>query len=196
MAVPPPITDHVARALEDLISKFTDAARLQRLIIIEVTQVQEAEDAGEQLLTDRLLENAEGIQFDIYGKIVGGPAAWRGALTDEELRRVIEIAISVNQSDGRIEDGDAGLGGLSIVAGLTGETIRYSQHNPAHYRLEWIATTGYLSTDMLQRLNEVMPRITVNGVSWSLIEAPVGPFQFDVTGFDRGKFARRVDNGI
>ncbi len=198
MPVPPHITDHEALALEDLTSKFADKPRVRRWLIITAAQVQDAEDAGEQLLTDRLLENAEGVQLDIYGKLVGGPAEWRGALTDEEYARVILIAISVNQSDGRIEDGPDGigsLGGLSIVSGLVGETIRYSQHNPAHYRLEWIATTGYLSADMLQRLNESMPRITVCGVSWSLIEAPVGPFQFDVNGFDRGKFARRVDDG-
>jgi hypothetical protein len=194
MGVPPPIVDHVDRALAELLSKFAEAVRLRRLVTVEVTQVQEAEDAGEQLLTDRLLENAEGVQLDIYGKIVGGPAEWRGALTDADFLKVIEIAISVNQSDGRIEDGEAGLGGLSIIAALVGVKVRYSQHNPAHYRLEWITATP-VSADMLQRINELMPRITVSGVSWSLIEAPVGPFQLDVANLDIGKLARRVDDG-
>lgn len=185
--VPPPITDHVQQALDELLSQYAEAERLRRLVTVLVTQIQEAEDAGEQLLTDRLLVNAEGVNLDIYGKIVQGPAAWRGALADDDYRVMVEVAIQVNQSDGGAEQA------IQILATLTGVAVEYTQHNPAHYRIAW-QTASPISADLLERINEAMPRITISGASWGLVEGPLESFQFDVLGFDRGKFARRRDS--
>lgn len=189
--VPPPITDHVERALDDLLSKFDLAERLRRLVTIFATRVQEAEDAGGQLLTDRLLENAEGVQLDIYGKIVGGPAEWRGALDDDDFAAIIEVAIPINQSNGGIEEA------LPIFATLTGVPIEYTQFQPAHYQLLWL-TNAPVSADLLARINEFMPRITVSGTSWELVQG-VGSdnvFRYDTAGqgYDEGQLASRVDD--
>jgi hypothetical protein len=181
------VTDHVEQALADLLSQFSEekAPRLRRLVTVEATQSQEIEDAFQELLTDRLLANAEGVQLDIYGKLVGNIATSRGALTDDEYRRIILVGIQVNRSDGGAEQA------IQIVAQITEETISYTQHNPAHYRLAW-ATDAPIDADMLQRLVLAMPLITASGVSWDLVEGAAGSFQFDVLGFDRGKLAKRL----
>lgn len=185
--VPSAVTDHVEQALAELLSKFSEekAPRLRRLVTVEATQSQELEDAFQELLTERLLANAEGVQLDIYGKLVGNIARSRGPLTDDEYRRVILVGIQINRSDGGAEQA------IQIVAQLTDETILYTQHTPAHYRLAW-ATSTPIDADVLQRLIQAMPLITASGVSWDLVEGPVGSFQFDVLGFDRGKFAKRL----
>lgn len=185
--VPGYVTDHVEQALAELLSQFSEekAPRMRRLVTVEATQSQEVEDALQELLTERFLENAEGVQLDVLGKLVGNIARSRGALTDDEYRRIISVAIQVNRSDGGAEQA------IQIVALITDETVLYTQHNPAHYRLAW-ATDTPLDADLLQRLKLAMPLITASGVSWDLVEGPVGSFQFDVLGFDRGKFAKRL----
>lgn len=185
--VPPPVTDHVDQALAELLSKFSPerAPRLRRIVTVAATQSQEVEDAFQELLTERFLDNAEGVQLDIYGKLVGNIAFTRGPLTDDEYRAIIRVAIQVNRSDGGAEQA------IQIVAQLVGETISYTQHNPAHYRLAWEIATP-ISADVLQRLTQAMPLITASGVSWDLVEGTPSVFQFDVIGFDRGKFAKRL----
>jgi hypothetical protein len=190
MPVPPPTTDHVAQALAELLSRYSSADRLRELVTIMVTQTQEAEDAGQELLTDRLLVNAEGVQLDIYGKIVGDPAAWRGALDDDDYRLMIEVAIQVNQSDGNAEQA------IQIMATLVGVPVEYTGYQPAHYQLLWL-TNAPASADLLQRINEIMPRITISGASWELVQG-VGSdnvFRYDTVsqGYDEGQLASRVD---
>jgi hypothetical protein len=185
--VPTPVTDHVQQALDELLSRFSEenAPLLRRLLTVLVTRSQEIEDAFQELLTERLLVNAEGVQLDVYGKLVGNIAASRGPLTDDEYRLVIRVAVQVNRSDGNAEQA------IQIVAELTQATVHYAGHLPAHYRLEWTTDTP-VSADMLQRIELAMPLITASGVSWDLVEGPVGAFQFDVIGFDRGEFAKRL----
>lgn len=185
--VPPAVTDHIEQALADLLSKYSPerAPRLRRLVTVEATQSQEVEDAFQELLTERYLDNAEGVQLDLYGKLVGNVAASRGALTDDDYRRFIRVAIQINRSDGGAEQA------IQIVAEIVDSAISYTQHNPAHYRLAW-ATDTPISLDALQRLRLAMPLITASGVSWDLVEGPVGPFQLDVLNLDRGKLAKRL----
>jgi hypothetical protein len=188
--VPPAVTDHVEQALADLLSKYSPerAPRLRRLVTVEATQSQEVEDAFQELLTERYLDNAEGVQLDLYGKLVGNVAASRGALTDDDYRRFIRVAIQINRSDGGAEQA------IQIMAQIVEVPVEYSQYNPAHYQLAWV-TDDPVSADVLQRISLAMPLITASGVSWELVQGEDADetFRYDAgPGYDLGKLATKV----
>lgn len=62
---------------------------------------QDIENAYQQLLTGRTLDNAEGVQLDIIGKFV---MQKRGGLDDALYRRILRARIAANASDGRVPD--------------------------------------------------------------------------------------------
>ena len=64
-------------------------------------QVQEVEDAVYQILTDTVLETAEGAQLDGLGEIVGEERAGRD---DATYRIAIRTRIAINLSEGTIEN--------------------------------------------------------------------------------------------
>jgi len=75
------------------------------------------------------------------------------------------------------------------------ESVRYSQYNPAHYRLEY-STAGPISGDWEKRVLRILEILRPVGVSFALVEGSstgAGTFRFDSgPGFDGGKLARRV----
>ena len=188
MTIPTQITTHAADALATMLSQYDDSPRFRALLEILADQVQPLENVTYEVLTERLLDAAKGVQLDIYGIIVGGIARTRAGRTDDDYRKLILIAVRVNNTNATAEEA------IQIVADLVETTVYYTQHNPAHYRLEWILGTPS-EQQWLDGINAQMPRITASGVSWSLVEGPTGAFRFDSgPGFDQGKFARRVDN--
>lgn len=75
---------------------------VQRLLIALLGPASDAEDAFQQLLLERSIDTAVGVQLDAIGKIVG---RLREGVTDDELyRRYIRAQIAMNKSDGLIED--------------------------------------------------------------------------------------------
>jgi hypothetical protein len=188
MTVPTKITDHETRALDDLLSQFDNSPKLRELVSIIAGQVQLLENIGYELLVERTLDNAEGVQLDILGKIAGGIASTRGSFGDEEYRKLIGVAIRINNSDGRAEDT------IEIIAALVGTTVDYFQHHKAHYELNWELATPS-SDDWLRKIEEQMPRITISGVSWSTSEGSDTAFRFGVAGrgFGQGELGKRTD---
>ena len=63
--------DHCADGLERLLQQFKDRPRIAALLCAFVRQVQELEDAAWQLLTERHVDAAIGVQLDALGRIVG-----------------------------------------------------------------------------------------------------------------------------
>lgn len=63
--------------------------------------VQSAEDAIQQLFSERRIDTAVGAQLDIIGKIVGQA---RGELDDDTYRRYCRARIATNRSNGTFED--------------------------------------------------------------------------------------------
>lgn len=66
-----------------------------------LTSIQDVENALQQLYRERRIDTAVGTQLDILGKIVGQP---RNGLSDDTYRRRVRARVSVNRSDGLIED--------------------------------------------------------------------------------------------
>ncbi len=95
------ITDHVARALARLKQQFKDKPRLEAFLSLLVGPAQPLEDALWQLLVERQIDTAIGVQLDKLGKIVGERRLGRD---DETYRRLIRARISTNNSDGLVED--------------------------------------------------------------------------------------------
>ena len=185
--VPAQITDHVDEAKGDLLSQFKDKSRVVKFTEIVGTQYQIIEDWFYEILNERMLDNAIGYQLDVLGKIVGGIARWRWGLVDDDYRKLIKVAVRINNSDANAEDT------TEIIADLVDAPVRYIQVQPAHYRGEWIRATR--NTDAwLAEVNKQLPRIMASGVDWALVEGVTGAFRFDSgPGFDQGKLAKRVD---
>ena len=80
-----------------LISRFVEAEKLKAYLAAFAKQAQEIEDAIMQLLNERHLDVAEGVQLDIIGKIVGLEREVLGTvlstLTDADYRRFLKSKI-------------------------------------------------------------------------------------------------------
>ncbi len=95
-------TQHTAEGLLLFIDRYKNKPRLASLISIFLDQVQELEDALFELITDRTIDAAVGVQLDILGAIVGQPDRL-GLSVDDEYRTIIKARIKVNRSDGHAE---------------------------------------------------------------------------------------------
>ncbi len=100
--IPDVITDHVARGKDRLIELFKGGKPvLDGLMSSHIDQLQLLEDAIWVVLLQRLLPNAQGVQVDAVGRIVG---AFRDGQTDDEYKASIAIQIRVNRSFGTTTD--------------------------------------------------------------------------------------------
>lgn len=91
---------HALEAVERLLLQFHESTRLKHILTSFANQVQEAEDALWQLLTERVLDVAVGAQLDGIGRIVLLPRRGR---TDDVYRVWLRARILVLRSNGRAE---------------------------------------------------------------------------------------------
>ena len=75
--------------------------RITQFLTALMTEVQAAEDALQQLYSERRIDTAVGTQLDIIGKIVG---QLRNDLDDATYRRYCRARISASRSNGMIVD--------------------------------------------------------------------------------------------
>lgn len=94
-------TDHIEDALSLLLGQYQGRLRLEAWLASYIRRVQELEDATWDVINKRLIDNAEGAQLDIIGKIVGEDRAGK---EDPLYRLYIEARIRVNRSSGRPRD--------------------------------------------------------------------------------------------
>lgn len=178
------IVDHATRALAFVLSQFTDATNIRKLVRIAAGSVQDAEDAAFSLAVDRLLTTAEGAQLDQYGKIVGAP---RNGLIDADYSRVLQARIKANRSNGQP---DQITGVVSLLLSLS--PIVYKWRGTAHYSLLWQVEQA-TPDDWAATVRGFVEDMTPAGVSFEATEGVAGAFRFDSgPGFDAGKLARRV----
>lgn len=189
MTHPPKITDMKALAVGYLLWQFRGSPRLVELVEIFADEVQSCEDCYHELVDERTLETAVGVQLDQYGLLVTWP---RAGLGDDEYRSMIKVAMVAHQTQGDIETASY------VIAKIVGVPVRYIQKGQAHAEWQWIRSSDLSQSD-IDLLNSLMPLIVPAGVSWSLVEGVDDsvdpPKQFDTTGagFDEGRFARRID---
>lgn len=99
--IPAYIADHAARGLARLAEQYKNKPKFAALINSLNRQIQELENAFYQLLTERSIDTAIGVQLDILGKIVGER---RGGALDADYRLRIRARIRANLSSGTVED--------------------------------------------------------------------------------------------
>ena len=99
MTEPAHITDHAARAVASLLSVCQDEdAALTELVTILGDTVQDLEDAIWEVLVERYIAAAEGVQLDQWGVVLGRP---RAGLSDTDYRRVLAVWQGALRSQGR-----------------------------------------------------------------------------------------------
>lgn len=95
------ITDHANRALARLAQQYQGKPLMASLLRVFTPLVQQVEDMFSAMQLAMRLENAEGVQLDLLGALVGQP---REAAGDSEYRLRIAARIKTNVSTGTVED--------------------------------------------------------------------------------------------
>jgi len=182
----PQITDHIQRSLDNMLSQFDDSPKLRELVSILVSQAQDLEDTTIEVLDERLLDVAEGVQLDAIGKLVGRDRI--AGESDDDYRTFIRVEIEANRADGRIYVI------CSVGSKLAGAPVMYTRRGQAHYSVQWEVATPQ-TVAFLQEVNRVMRKVRPAGVGHELIEGVSPAFRLDdpLAGLDLGKPARRVD---
>ncbi len=135
-------TQHNEEGLALFIDRYKNKPRMAALLTIFMNQIQDLEDALFELITDRTIDAAIGVQLDILGDIVGQPD--RAGLSDDNYRTIIRARIKVNRSDGH---GDQMIEILLLIAlGLqfveTPVQILFTDHHPAGFVLQILTKLG------------------------------------------------------
>lgn len=95
------ITDHVQRALSALPSQHAEQPNIEKFITAFAEMVQVTEDGMYPLLLDLLIDDAEGAQLDILGRVVGQE---RSGLSDTQYRIRLKARVATTRSRGTVAD--------------------------------------------------------------------------------------------
>lgn len=95
-----PIPNHVQQALARLVTQYKNATKLQGLLTSLVNPIQDIESSLTDMNNLRYLQQAQGVQLDVIGIIVGLP---RGGRNDAQYRLALQAQIKVNVSCGQPE---------------------------------------------------------------------------------------------
>jgi hypothetical protein len=122
------VTDHEEQAYGLFLDQYAEKPRLAALLASYTQEIQELEDAIWAVRLGRFLDNAEGAQLDVIGKLVGER---RDGRADNVYRILITAKIRVNWSRGRPNDVIAV---VRIVQGAE-NTHRYVSVFPASFEI-------------------------------------------------------------
>jgi len=95
------ITDHAGQAVARLVQQDRGKPNIEGLVSDMAAQWQGLEEALFQVLVERAIDTAVGVQLDAIGTIVVEP---RDGRTDAIYRRHLRAKIRTNRSDGQVED--------------------------------------------------------------------------------------------
>jgi len=166
------------------------ANNVEKLLAAVSTAVQDLENTYQQLLINRSIDTAEGVQLDVIGRIAG---QLRSGLDDDTFRRYVRARIATHNSDGTIED-------LLTVASLIiyDEDASYiiTQEGTATARLRVAGVA--VPDDLGEALTSFILKTKSGGVrivvQWAVSE-PDDVFTLDMgPGWDQGHFAASADS--
>lgn len=188
--------DHATRGVARLIDRYRKP-RTSALLASWLDEVQEVEDALWQLLVERWLDSAEGVQLDVLGRIVGEPRRGR----DDDVYRVwIGARNMVSRSSGTTSEM------LAIARRIIAPTdvIRLEEYYPAAFvvRLEGTFTldSGYQIAFMLRQAKAagVLFQMTwsVAGLDTFRFAPGDTPVPSSPHGFDDGAWAVVADGSF
>lgn len=99
--------DFTATALDSLPTRYLDAAKLRALVTVYAQTFQRIDDCGLAIAAQGGIEDAEGVQLDQIGAIVGQArlgGAYPGGQSDAEYRPYLYARQATNASDGTAEE--------------------------------------------------------------------------------------------
>lgn len=144
------ILDHADRARARLLQQYRGMTKLESVLNIVSTHVQELETALWDIWEVRTLDAATGAQLDLIGRVVKMP---REGATDTTYRLRIRARIRLMRSSGLVED----IIGVFVLLVPSGVALRVVQQFPAGFvlRLEELAIGGGDVAAYLSFLGEV-----------------------------------------
>lgn len=163
--------DYVREGLGRFLEQYKGKPRINALAQVYLEEIQELEDAIWSVFVGRWLANAEGVQLDTLGKIVG---QLRNGQSDAVYKIYIGVKIKVNRSNGTAPN-------LLEIAHLILDPLRFA------YTEEANATTVFKVSDPLPDrsvLLDLLTKAKAGGVR-VLVESNLGgsstAFRFSAT---------------
>lgn len=154
-------------SVDKLPSQFRDKLFMEEFTKALAGEVQELEDASFQVILDRWLTTAIGVQLDLLGEIVGETRAGR---TDEDYRVFLQIRILRNLSQGETETI------ISVVKVVTGtDQIIVEDRGNAKIKVTYIDAALSITN---QEVAEGVRSIRAAGVGIRVLESVSDYFGF------------------
>ena len=168
-----PINDHVDQALNRLLEQYKESGNLKSIITAFTEQYQDMEDAGDDMNRLQFLDDAVGIQLDLFGTIV---VLKRQGFDDDDYRRLLRVKIGQNISKGRPEQI------MNIALLLTEATeVHYQNLTNAEISLSINTEIDALLKEFILENLQKMPSGGVR-INYLACYDPDEPFSFDGTG--------------
>jgi len=140
--------NQITEGKDRLLEQFKGKYNIESILSSYLKQSQDLEVVYEEMLDERNLVNAIGVQLDAIGNIVG---ELRNNRNDDDYRIAILIKIAINTSDGRIETI------RSIIFSLTGATaVRIMEHYPASIYI-YLEVGGNPDNSLVDAVNQLLP---------------------------------------
>ena len=150
----PEVKNIVEDGLDLLIDFWKDKPVAQGLLKSQLTEIQKIRDIAFQLLNERSVYTAVGVQLDVIGSLVGEE---RQGKTDEPYRDAILTRISINRADGTPP---VILDILNLLSGS--EVPNIFEHFPASFH-------AYVDRGASHNLAKTLKDISAAGVDTRLI---------------------------
>lgn len=182
------MSDIITNSIARLAAQFQDSTKFKAFITAFLEEFVELETAATDLLDDRWLDTAEGVQLDGIGEIVGRdrPGGW----SDDDYRFLIRIQISINNSRMAVDDTLEIMN--AILQGLT-VTYRCTTTLEATYTIY-----GTLTATQQLMLSELPKLLGVDDIDYIYYEDPEETFSFfeDTTGQGFGDTGDPLVGGV
>lgn len=145
----PQFTEHEAKAKSRFIDQFKNKEKLAFAIASYAEQIQDLEDAAFEVIVERTLSSAVGVQLVTLARLVGAPVT---TLVDAELRIIVQAQIAINLSDGTPEDL---IKILALILSNSADEVFHITEEPTHQVrlvIEDLIDPAVLDPDTLIRL--------------------------------------------
>lgn len=176
-------TNHVTEGISYLLEQFKGLTNWPKVLTAFLDQIQDLEDMFSDLIGISNIDDAEGDQQDVLGKIVGEARQGR---SDADYTPFIKGRVLVNRSYGTSENI------IELLTVLnTGTEVVFTPLQPAAYTAYMLQAVA--SEDVAEQYAEMMQEATMAGVNGQLLYSAVPEderFKFDTAGqgFDEGKY--------
>ena len=173
------ITDYQQRHRDDMLTQFHGDPVHEAIADAISTEYQRFEDVAYDVLTKRLLDNAVGVILDVLGRLARVDRLGR---SDDDYRKIIQVAVAARDSDGGAVD-------ITWIASqLVNANVMYTNEGEANFVLQYFSDDA-LSDDLKAEALILIGRAVPAGVSWRLIAGgETSPGEYDVDTFGAGRF--------